>query len=114
MKQLTLPYQLAHRDDPQTSYEAAEKLVKLGKLTKQEQQVLNGIKSFLKEFRFMSDFTAKELKVFYLDYYVTQRRLSGLRNKGKIDRLNTKGGIYIEGKGQELMKRDNCAVWRLL
>lgn len=89
---------LSHTKDSETSYEAADKMVKSGKLNKQEQQVLKAIKTFLSEFPF-KDFTAKTLTC-YMDYYTIQRRLSGLYHKGKIERTGE--------------KRNGCCVWRIL
>lgn len=91
---------LCHRNGPVTSREAAEKMVQSGALNNQEETVLRAIKLFLSHFPYKKDFTAKDLRIEYLDYYIAQRRLSGLRNKGKIERT-----------GQ---KRDGCCVWRLI
>jgi len=91
---------LSHRDDPQTSYEAADNMIKSGKLARQEEEVYQTILTHLKETPWKKDFTAKELRYLYLDYYVCQRRLSGLHRKGLIERT-----------GQ---KRDGCCVWRLI
>ena len=108
---------LAHRDDPITSYEAAEKMVKSGKLSKQERFVYRQIKWYLRYYS-QNDFTPKQVANSPVPdsrlYSTIQRRLSALRRKGKIDRLNTEGGIYKENCGQKLMKRQGCAVWRLL
>lgn len=94
---------LCRRGDPETSYEAAEKMVKSGNLNRQEQKVLNAIKTHLywrKHFGESKDFTAKELNYSRgINYYTIQRRLSGLHNKGKIERTGE--------------KRDGCMVWRL-
>lgn len=93
---------LAHKSDPQTSYDAAEKMVKSGALSRQEEQVLETIKFRLsfEPYTWKSDFTAKELATTsVVDYYTIQRRLSGLHNKGKIERTGEKRGA--------------CMVWRL-
>ena len=107
MKQSTLfDRPLARDTDPITSHEAADKMVKSGKLQKREIQVLEHIRQYYRKYR--TDFTAKELgrfvykdPFFYeiLDYYTIQRRLSGLRTKGKIERTGE--------------KRDGCCIWRL-
>ncbi len=114
--QMTLDYKnaspLAHRNDPITSFEAGDKMIKSGKLNRQENLVLSYIKAWcdtVNNFKF----TAKDLAYCGIDYYVVQRRLNGLCQKSKIERLNTEGTAYQENKGQELMKRDKCAVWRL-
>lgn len=112
MKQQLLPYPLARDKDPMTSHIAAEKMVNSGKLNQQENDVYHRAIQYVAYFRNPNDFTAKEISAgSAIDYYTVQRRLSGLRNKGKIERLNTEGGAWVEG--QELMKRDGCCVWRL-
>ena len=102
---------IAHRGDPETSYEAGQKMIDSGELSRQEQWVLEQIQNSM-----LGEFTALELARGIKDnlYSKIQRRLSGLRTKGKIERLNTEGGVYIENTDQELKKRDGCAVWRLL
>jgi hypothetical protein len=87
---------LSHRDDPETSKEAAQKMIESGKLSYQEDWVMQGI---LQLTEWVDDFTAKELCVSGIKYHVIQRRLSGLHRKGKIERT-----------GQ---KRNGCAVWKL-
>lgn len=89
---------IAHRDDPITSYEAGDKMLRSGKLQKQENEVLELIKHFVNWCK--PTFTAKELSNngFY-GYFIIQRRLSGLHRKGKIERTGE--------------KRRGCAVWRL-
>ena len=91
---------LSHRDDPATSYEAADKMVKSGKLARQEQGVFNDICRWIIDCDH-KDFTAREIADWVVsgDYYKIQRRLSGLRNKGKIERTGE--------------KRNGCRVWRL-
>ena len=93
---------LCHKDGPDTSRQAAQKMVESGKLNKQELMVKYQISLFLHRTKY-SDFTAKELAQFTLSplctYHTIQRRLSGLYRKGKITRT---------GK-----KRNGCAVWRL-
>lgn len=97
---------LAHRDDTMTSFEAADKMVKSGALNRQEQQVYTEIVLYKERIRFLKNYkdkgvTAKELaKWSGLNYWVIQRRLSGLRNKGKIERT---GEI-----------RDGSNAWRLV
>jgi len=101
MKQLMFDikaHRLCHRTDPQTSHDAAAKIVESGKLNKQEGAVLEAI-WWHKAYR-SNTFTAKELNHYSeLDYYIIQRRLSGLQKKGKIERTGE--------------KRDGCCVWRL-
>lgn len=108
---------LAHRDDPKTSREAAEKMVESGKLSEQERGVLAEIESISYWYKW-DNFTARELSdqsILY-DYHTIQRRLSRLRRKGKIERIqigkerigatNTFKPIY--------KKRDGCCVWKLV
>ncbi len=102
---------LSHTNDPDTSYEAADKMIKSGKLQEQEELVLRAINDYLYPDDIMEifgeekreDFTAKQVASrthFNIDYYTIQRRLSGLFHKSKIERT---------GK-----KRDGCCVWRIL
>lgn len=109
---------LFHRNDPETSYEAADRMVKSGALSRQEQKVYAKIVLYLDRIRFPRNkgITAKELAhLSGLNYYTIQRRISGLRDRGKIERIQI---------GQERIgatdlfkpiykKRDGCCVWRL-
>jgi len=99
-KQMTIDFPVAHRDDPITSYEAAEKMIKSGALSQQENQVYTWIVSYLKVNQ-KKDFTAKEVVWWrYANkYHIIERRLSGLHRKSKIERTGE--------------KRDGCCVWRL-
>lgn len=99
--------------DPITSHIAADKMVKSGALSRQEWLIFKEVKDIIwPDNNWTASELADETLVVELDYHTIQRRLSGLHNKGKIERLNTEGGTYKEG--DELMKRDDCAVWRLL
>jgi len=91
---------LFHRNDPETSEMAADKLVKNGELNRQERQVWNSIIWFLSDGS--KDFTARELADWCPgDHYFTiQRRLSGLRNHDKIERTGE--------------KRNGCMVWKII
>lgn len=96
---------LCHRDDPETSHEAAKKMIESGELNRQEERVWDAIKSYInfnKQVKdvIITDFTPKEIcEIIKIGYHVIQRRLSGLHRKGKIERT-----------GQ---KRNGCAVWKL-
>jgi len=108
---------LSHTNDPQTSFDAADKMIKSGKLKNQWQIVHRGITHYLIGSH-QENFTAKEVAKWMLgheptNYYMIQRRLSDLRNKGKIERINSKGETYVENKGQKPLIRDGCCVWRL-
>ncbi len=99
---------LAHTKDPITSHEAADRLVESGELTKQENEVWETIKYHVNN-TFYKTFTAKELVGWRkLDYHLIQRRLSGLRNKGRIERVS----VNNNGK-PPWVKRNKCCVWRL-
>ena len=94
---------LFHRNDPETSEAAADKMIKSGALSKQENEIYNDITRYVIDCAH-KDFTAKELALWLIGnhiktYFTIQRRLSGLHNKGKIERTGE--------------KRDGCAVWRL-
>ncbi len=100
--QMTLEYKsappLAHKNDPITSYEAADKMIKSGKLSKQEEEIYCAILRIYAPIN--CEFTAKQLSdTTGINYYTIQRRLSGLRQKSKIERTGE--------------KRDGCCVWRL-
>jgi len=110
---------LARDTDPMTSHEAAEKMVKSGALSRQEQEVYSEIVLYEERIRNLRPYpenkgvTAKEIANWSgLNYWMIQRRLSGLRNKGKIERLAKDGTKWVEGKKQ--MIRDNSCAWRLV
>jgi hypothetical protein len=89
---------LCHRDDPETSFDAAERLIRSGELNRQEKLVCNAILDYAAGLHGF-DFTAKELAAqSNLDYYMISRRLSGL--EGKV----------IE---RTMFRRNHSAVWRL-
>lgn len=104
---------LCHKSDPDTSHEAAQKMIESGKLNKQEDEVYQAI---LTEYKYRKSnpyfpftFTAKELPG--LNYFTVQRRLSGLERNLKIKRIIK--GYKPDGK-PIYKKRDSCCVWRLL
>lgn len=76
-----------HKADPVTSYEAADKMIKSGRLEHQERDVLRCIQSMATD-----NFTAKEIPAYMagLDYVAVSRRLSDLRKKGYIRRTGEK------------------------
>ena len=98
---------ITHKQDPETSFAAAEKMIKSGALSRQEQWVWQSIREFNCDYGgCVQGFTAKELLEEYgLDYHLIQRRLSGLYRKGKIERVT---------KGYGFVKRDGCCVWRIV
>lgn len=99
---------LSHTGDPETSYKAADRMIESGKLSRQERAVWKVICDITTNHQLESyacsgaeDFTAKELSNWSgIDYYTIQRRLSGLRHKGKIEHTGE--------------KRNNCCVWRII
>ena len=104
---------LYHRQDPDTSREAAEKIVKSGALSRQEEEVWEAIIMYLEtkprthQLLEWLDFTTKDialqmakgLHAYFKCYDICRKRFSGLHNKGKIERTGE--------------KRDNCMVWGL-
>lgn len=99
---MTDPKTLARTNNPQTSKDAAEKMVKSGALSRQEKEVLYIIEIWHSD----SDFTTKDIAVkmlgypYYKAYDICRKRFSGLFNKFKI---------VLTGE-----RRDSCRVWRLL
>ena len=88
------PSPLSHTDDPQTSYDAADKMIKSGKLSGQESLVLAAIKDFM-YCGYRSNFTARELSdATNIDYHLIQRRKSGLEDKGRIKRTGKERNGY--------------------
>lgn len=103
---------LCHKSDPCTSHDAADKIVKSGALSRQEERVLDAIKCYICH-SCKYDFTAKDIFTSStISYYTIQRRLSGLHNKGKIERIQS--GLRSVRSGNLIpKKRDGCCVWRL-
>ena len=101
MNQLTLPYQLARAKDVMTSHDAADKLVKSGRLNEQERNIMFAIQMWTKNGG--EDFTTKDIATciswctYDKAYDICRKRFSGLRNKGKIERTGKKrDGCYVE------------------
>jgi len=92
---------LARTCNPQTSKDAAAKMVKSGALNRQEKEVYNAIKKSMKK-----EFTTKNIASwmttlpYYKAYDICRKRFSGLERKGKIEELTGE-------------RRDGCRVWRL-
>ena len=79
----------SHTKDPQTSYEAAEKVIKSGKFQYSVEQVREAITRYCKVFGFeftakeVADFISKEDKIdYYPLYIIIQKRKSVLENQG--------------------------------
>ena len=71
-------YPAAHRKDPLTSFEAAEKAEKSGKAAGQRQAVLAAVK------RWPGRTSAELADLMAVDRHMPARRLSELRDKGRI------------------------------
>lgn len=105
---------LAHRGDPQTSVDAAKKMIKSGKLNKQQEEVSNIIQHYYNRFG-RTDYTAKELAEWtkqspiynHIDYYIIQRRLHEISHIERIQIGETPAGKAI------YKKRNGCCVWAL-
>lgn len=95
---------LARTENPQTSKDAAEKMVVSGALNRQEKMVYKTIKYYI-EIHSHKDFTTKDIAIWIMSmsyhkaYDICRKRFSGLANKGKIELT---GG-----------RRDSCRIWRL-
>jgi hypothetical protein len=105
---------ITHRNDPDTSRQAAQKMIETSKLQQQEKYINDEIKKYHRLTRRIT-FTARELanhtEMEDGDFYYTiQRRLSGLHLKGYIERIII--GHKEDGK-PIYKKRKNCCVWRL-
>ena len=100
---------LARTNSPQTSKDAAEKMVESGELSRQEKMIYEAIQDYQHS---NDDFTTKDIAKFmessmyiwHEDYHkayeICRRRFSGLFNKSKI---------ILTGE-----RRNGCRVWRLL
>lgn len=109
---------LARKNDPQTSKDAAEKMVKSGTLNRQEKMVYNAIVRYI-HYNVLSvtvrGFTTKDIAVFISQfsqdmsydkaYDICRKRFSGLRDKGKI---------VLVFEGLDIKRRDACQVWELI
>ena len=105
---------LARTNGPQTSKDAAKKIVSTGELSRQEKRVYNAIIHYHRNDKFTTKDAAYWLAFergysFDKAYLICARRFSGLRNKGKIERIS----INNTGK-PPWKKRDDCCVWGLL
>ena len=116
VKESRLPlFPLSHSNDPTTSYDAIDRIINSGELNRQEQEVYEVLKRHDRS----AGYTAKELAFimigdFTKNYFKVQRRLSGLRNKGKAGRVKTDSTItFAESPARkDLIIRDARCVWR--
>ncbi len=105
---------LARTENPQTSKDAAEKLVKSGELNRQENWLYGIIVEYNK--LDIGDFTTKDIASYMTDedtndyfqwYDICRKRFSGLRDKGKIELVGGDRCLSF------VKRRDGCRVWRL-
>ena len=105
---------LARSNNPQTSKDAAEKMVKSGELSRQEKMVYDAILGCVHNHT-KKDFTTKDIAAwlnwlsihnYFYDkaYDICRKRFSGLERKGKIE---------IVWERCDYKRRDGCRVWRL-
>lgn len=113
---------LCRTNDPQTSKDAAQRMVESGKLSRQEQQVYNTISKYMRYAPVLyglKDFTTKDIASWMTSltydkaYDICRRRFSGLQDKGKIEPIVREGILTITGR-TVYERRDGCRVWRLL
>jgi len=119
---------LARKDDPQTSKDAAKKMVESGELSRQEKMVYDAILRYINVnplSRITKGFTtkdiAKSMSEFrrYADYFkwydICRKRFSGLERKGKIEVIvigkKRLGATQLFDKIYK--RRDGCRCWRL-
>ena len=117
---------LARKENPQTSKDAAEKMVKSGALNLQEKRVYDAITRY-SMCHSAKEFTTKDVAIwmlpmpYYKAYDICRKRFSGLENKGKIEPIQRT--VDIGGKTYKVAitksskpaykRRDGCRVWRL-
>jgi len=106
-------FPIARDKDPITSHEAADKMVKSGKLNRQEEMVFNAIVHYAKTHKV---FNTKDIAkywwpaTYYNAYDICRKRFSGLERKGKIELVYEWDGLRIK----DFKRRDGCRVWRLV
>jgi len=100
---------LSHKNDPNTSKEAARKFVAAGGLSLQEQRVYQALRTFCGK----DGLTMGELAGFMAgnvtgNYFMCQRRISGIGQKGKAKRKE----LYVNNNGKPVYQsRDGYAIW---
>ncbi len=100
---------LARTENPQTSKDAAEKMVRSGALNRQEKRVYDAITKY-SMCHSAKEFTTKDVAIwmlpmpYYKAYDICRKRFSGLHLKRKI-------ALVFEGL--DIKRRDGCRVWRL-
>jgi len=108
---------LARTDDPETSKIAAEKMVKSGELSRQENEVLSVIEKMVGDAKDYCNFTTKDIAAkmqdypYHKAYDICRKRFSGIGRHGKIELI----WLGVDEEGKDVYKqRDGCRVWRLL
>jgi len=127
---MTDPKTLARTKNPQTSKDAAKKMVKSGALDKQSFWIYGHIKEYIMYRVFAgqsSDFTTKDIAAYISCfacpiskdkiYEICRRRFSDLEMKNKIElvKIINPSGKWIDEHGNyyDYKRRDGCRVWRL-
>ena len=126
---MTDPKTLARTENPQTSKDAAEKMVKSGALNRQEKWIYNLIMKYVNSHPLERDktFTTKDVAIWMLPmpyhkaYDICRKRFSGLQMKGKIEPIQRTvdiGGkaykVAITKSGKPAYKRrGGCRIFRL-
>lgn len=83
---------LVRKTDPQTSKDAARKIVESGALNRQEDEVWRMLKGFDCD----EGLTMRELsELSGLDYFMCQRRISGIFRKNKAKIVGEKDGMRL-------------------
>lgn len=106
---------LFHAKDPETSRQAAEKMVVSGKLNASIEEIRQAIDEYPDD-----EFTAKELAEHSgLNYIDIQKRLSVISRQGKIERIEIgRKKAYPESACSLIVplfkERNNHCVWRLI
>jgi hypothetical protein len=109
---------LARTNDPQTSKDAAEKMVKSGELNRQEEMVYKTIKYYIETYKH-NDFTTKDIAIWIMSmsyhkaYDICRKRFSGLERKGKIELVTERKDITDCTFTFIYKRRDGCRVWKL-
>ena len=110
---------LARTNDPQTSKDAAKRMVESGKLSRQEKMIYEAIRGYVRTHT-KENFTTKDIArwiqwntmPYDKAYDICRKRFSGLEDKHKIKLVwlgcDEKTGKHI------YKRRDNCRVWRLV
>ena len=100
---------LCQSNNPQTSYDAAEKIVESGALNRQENEVYQAIQGW-----HSGGFTTKDIAIKMTEYTIgkaydiCRKRFSGLERKGKIETVPYEKNPHI------YKRRNGCRIWRLV